>query len=195
MGCRGGIAGLMVHLLVGLRLGLPPRVLLRTDGPAPTMHKTFGVALMPFPSWPEQRESTSRAVTAAQQANINLLRSSYLIAFHLSPCFSLNRGYCGWFELMRNRFILTHLNPNKSVWVGLHGTTEGLEVNTHGELRAPGTLPMCWAWAGRRYRSFLSWCVTSLSSALIFTLLYPFGAEFILGLGQCHIAVWTWLFK
>lgn len=50
MGCRDGIAELKVQLLVRVRLELPPHVLLRTDGPAPTMSKTFGVALMPFPS-------------------------------------------------------------------------------------------------------------------------------------------------
>lgn len=38
--------------------------------------------------------------------------------------------------------MLMHLNPNRSVWVGLHGGTEGLEVNTHGDLQARGTLPI-----------------------------------------------------
>lgn len=42
-------------------------------------------------------------------------------------------------------FMLTHLNPNKSVGVGLHGGAEGLEVNTHRDLQEPGTLPICWA--------------------------------------------------
>lgn len=93
MGRRDGTAELKLHLLVGLRLGRPPRVLLRTDGPAPNMSKIFRVLLMLFPSQPGQGESVSRAITEAQLTNFNSLRSSYLIAFHLSPCLSLNQGY------------------------------------------------------------------------------------------------------
>lgn len=36
------------------------------------------------------------------------------------------------------------VNPNGSVRAGPHGGTEGLEVNTDGDLRPPGTLPICW---------------------------------------------------
>jgi len=71
MGLRDGIAELKLHLLMGVRLGLPPHVLLQADRPAPTMHKTFGIALMPLTSQPGQGESTSCATTAAQLANIN----------------------------------------------------------------------------------------------------------------------------
>lgn len=94
----------------------------------------------------QARGSTSDTITEAQLTSINSLKSSSLVVFHLSTCFILNWFYDSWFKLRRDRVMLTHLNPNPSTPVGLHGGTEVPERNT--ALWDPGTWTISWVLEG-----------------------------------------------